>query len=53
MVVFVGLTTLLVGGAIACAANRVTSRTVRMETIGGALLLVGLVLLSTSLPFLP
>jgi hypothetical protein len=50
MVAAAGLTSFALGATLAYAAGRVPAHVEVLETVGGALLIVGLVLLGWSLP---
>jgi hypothetical protein len=49
----IGAVSVLLGGALACAAERVPARVELLEGSGGALLLAGLALIGSGLPFVP
>ncbi len=51
MIAAVGLMSLLIGTALACAAERVPARVAILENSGGALLIAGLALIGSGLPF--
>jgi hypothetical protein len=51
MIAAVSLLSLFLGTALACAAERVPSRVVVLENSGGALLIAGLALIGSGLPF--
>jgi hypothetical protein len=51
MIAAVGLIGVLTGGALACAAGRYPARTAQLETIAGVLLIAGLALLGSRLPY--
>ena len=51
MIAAVSLMSLLLGTALACAAERVPSRVEAFESSGGALLIAGLALIGSGLPF--
>jgi hypothetical protein len=53
MVGVAAATSLLLGAALACAAERIPARMALLERSGGALLLAGLALIGSSLPFAP
>ena len=53
MAAAVSLISLLLGSALACAAERVPSRIVLLENAGGVLLIAGLALIGSGLPFVP
>jgi hypothetical protein len=49
----VGAMAFLLGGALACAAEHVPARAPLLEGGGGVLLLAGLALIGSALPFIP
>lgn len=49
----IGAIGFLLGGALACAAERVPARVEVLESGGGILLLAGLALIGASMPFIP
>lgn len=51
MIAAASLASLLLGTALACAAERVPSQVEILESSGGALLLTGLALIGWGLPF--
>ena len=53
MVGVIGAISLLLGGALAYAAERVPARMELLESSGGAFLLAGLALIGSSLPMVP
>ncbi len=53
MIAIAALTSLLVGTALACAADRMPAHVEIFERSGGALLLAGLALIGSGLPFVP
>ncbi len=51
MIAAVSVMSLLLGTALACAADRLPSQVEVLESSGGALLLAGLALIGSGLPF--
>jgi hypothetical protein len=49
----VAAVSVLAGGALACAAERVPTHAELLEGSGGLLLLAGLALIGSGLPFIP
>lgn len=53
MIAVASVMSLLLGTALACAAERLPSHVEIMESSGGVLLLAGLALIGSGLPFVP